>query len=116
MLNDPATYGFAIPEAGGTMFTDTLLIPIQAAHKKNAEAWINFYYEPEVAATVAAYVNYITPVKGAQEAMQKIDPSLVTSPAIFPDDATRARAKVFMTLTDAQQAKYEGQFATLTGA
>lgn len=116
MLNDPDTYGFAVPEAGGTMFTDMLLVPVQASHQKNAERWINFYYEPEVAATVAAYVNYITPVAGAQEAMQKIDPSLVDNPAIFPDDAARARAKVFMTLDDTQRAKYESEFATLTGA
>jgi spermidine/putrescine transport system substrate-binding protein len=116
MLNDPETYGFAIPEAGGTMFTDMLLIPVLASHKKNAERWINFYYDPEVAATVAAYVNYITPVAGAQEAMQKIDPALVDNQAIFPTDATRARAKVFMTLDDDQRTKYESQFAALTGA
>ena len=98
------------------MFTDMLLIPVLASHKKNAERWINFYYDPEVAATVAAYVNYITPVAGAQEAMQKIDPALVDNQAIFPTDATRARAKVFMTLDDDQRTKYESQFAALTGA
>ena len=27
---------------------------------------MNYYYEPEVAATLAAWVNYICPVEGAQ--------------------------------------------------
>ena len=36
---------------------------------------MNYYYEPEVAAQVAAYVNYICPVVGAQEVLAKTDPS-----------------------------------------
>ena len=38
-----------------------------STHKKNAETLMNYYYEPEVAAEVAAWVNYITPVVGAYE-------------------------------------------------
>lgn len=116
MLNDTATYGFNIPESGGTLWTDNLIIPVQASHKKNAETWMNFYYQPDVAATVAAYVNYITPVAGAQEAMAEIDPTQVTNPAIFPDQDTLSRVQVFMPLNDAQQASFETQFAALTGA
>lgn len=116
MLNDTATYGFNIPESGGTLWTDNLIIPVQASHKKNAESWMNFYYQPDVAATVAAYVNYITPVAGAQEAMADVDPSQVENPAIFPDQDTLSRVQVFMPLNDAQQASYETKFAALTGA
>lgn len=116
MLNDTSTYGFNIPESGGTLWTDNLIIPVLAAHKKNAETWLNFYYQPDVAAMVAAYVNYITPVEGAQAAMEKIDPTQVSNPAIFPDQATLSRVQVFMPLNDAQQASYETKFAALTGA
>ena len=45
---------------------------------------MDFFYDPEIAAEVAAYVNYICPVEGAQEEMEKIDPELVDSPLIFP--------------------------------
>ncbi|MHB0927997.1 MAG: polyamine ABC transporter substrate-binding protein [Candidatus Nanopelagicales bacterium] len=116
MLNDTNTYGFNIPESGGTLWTDNMLIPVLAAHKKNAEAWMNFYYQPDVAATVAAYVQYISPVKGAQDAMKKIDPTQVNNPAIFPDQKTLASVQVFMPLTDVQQASYSQQFAKLSGA
>ena len=116
MLNDPSTYGFNIPESGGTLWTDNMLIPVQAAHKKNAEAWMNFYYQPDVAATVAAYVNYISPVAGAQEAMAKVDPAQANNPAIFPDQATLSRVQVFMPLNDTQQSSFESKFAVLSGA
>ena len=55
-----------LPEAGGTLWTDNLMIPIGSPHKENAETLINYYYDPEVAAQVAAYVNYICPVQGAK--------------------------------------------------
>ena len=46
---------------------------------------MNYYYDPEIAAEVAAYVNYISPVVGAKEAMVKIDPELADNQLIFPD-------------------------------
>lgn len=116
MLNDTETYGFSIPESGGTLWTDNLLIPVGAKHKKNAETWLNFYYQPDVAATIAAYVNYITPVAGAKEAMADIDPMMVENEAIFPSDETKARVQVFMELSDAQQASFSEKFAALAGA
>ena len=53
-----------IPEAGGTLWSDNLMVPVGSPHKTNAEKLINYYYDPEVAAEVAAYVNYICPVAG----------------------------------------------------
>ena len=81
-------FDFAIPESGGTLWSDNLLIPSTSTHKKNAEKLMNYYYEPAVAAEVAAYVNYICPVEAAQSELEKIDPALAASPFIFPDAAT----------------------------
>ena len=116
MLNDTETYGFNIPESGGTLWTDNMIIPVGAKHKKNAETWMNFYYQPDVAATIAAYVNYITPVAGAKEAMASIDPAQVENEAIFPSEETKKRVQVFMSLSDAQQASFSEKFAALAGA
>ena len=63
-----------------------MLIPAMAAHQKNAQKIINYYYDPANAAEVAAYVQYITPVKGAKEAIAKIDPTLVENQLIFPTE------------------------------
>ena len=108
-------FGIALPETGGTLWTDNMLIPALAQHKKNAELAINYYYDPVVAATVAAYVQYISPVKGAKEAMAEIDPSLVDNQWIFPSEETLANSYVFMTLTPEQNEKYEREFQTAIG-
>ncbi len=106
-------FAFAIPETGGTLWSDNFLIPIGSHERSNAEKLINYYYEPEVAATVAAYVNYITPVQGAQEAMKKIDASLVDDQLIFPNEETLSHTKIFRTLTNAEDLKYNAQFETV---
>ncbi|HAN70562.1 MAG TPA: polyamine ABC transporter substrate-binding protein [Actinobacteria bacterium] len=108
-------YGVALPESGATLWTDNMLVPALAQHKKNAELAMNYYYDPVVAATVAAYVQYITPVKGAKEAMAEIDPSLVDNQWIFPSEETLANSYVFMTLTPEQNEKYEREFQTAIG-
>jgi spermidine/putrescine transport system substrate-binding protein len=104
---------FAIPEAGGTIWNDNFVVPIGSTRKANAEALMNYYYEPEVAAEVAAWVNYITPVEGAKEAMQAIDPELAENQLIFPDEETLATVKLFRTLTSEQQQKYGAEFQSV---
>src|SRR6478735_9211283 len=88
-------WGFTLPEAGGTLWSDNLMVPVGSPNLTNAEKLINYYYDPKVAAEVAAYVNYICPVTGAQAEMEKIDPELADSPWIFPTSDTLAKAKVF---------------------
>jgi len=107
---------FAIPEAGGTLWSDNMMVPIGSPRKTNAEKLMNYYYEPEVAATVAAYVNFICPVEGAREAMEKIDPSLVDNPLIFPTDEDLARTKVFRTLSAEEETDYGSRFQQTIGA
>lgn len=110
-------WDFAIPSKGGTLWNDNFVVPIGSEHKKNAEALINYYYDPEVAAQVAAYVNYIPPVVGTKEAMIAIDPELADNQLIFPSDATLANSHVFRSLSAGEEQKYGGQFqAILLGA
>ncbi|MEO6115711.1 MAG: spermidine/putrescine ABC transporter substrate-binding protein, partial [Pseudolysinimonas sp.] len=101
---------FAIPDAGGTLWNDNYLIPIGSKHKANAEAVMNWYYDPQIAAEVAAYVNYITPVVGAKEAAVAIDPALADNKLIFPDAETLKKAHVFATLTPAQEQTFTAGF------
>ncbi|SDN75995.1 spermidine/putrescine transport system substrate-binding protein [Cryobacterium flavum] len=110
-------WGFIVPEKGGTLWNDNFVVPIGSPGKKNVEELINYYYDPAVAAEVAAYVNYITPVAGAKEAMMAIDPTLAEDPLIFPDDATLANAYVFRGLDGTEEQTFNAQFqAILLGA
>ena len=110
-------FDFAIPDSGGTISGDNLLVPSTASAegKANAEKLINFYYDPVIAAEVAAYVNYVCPVKGAQEEMEKFDPELASSPYIFPDAATSAKLGVFRSLTPAEETTWGEAFQKAAG-
>jgi spermidine/putrescine transport system substrate-binding protein len=110
-------FDFAIPESGGTISGDNLMIPSTASAegKANAEKLINFYYDPAIAAEVAAYVNYVCPVKGAQAEMEKIAPELASSPFIFPDDAMSKRLNVFRSLTPAEETSWTEAFQKAAG-
>jgi spermidine/putrescine transport system substrate-binding protein len=106
---------FALPESGGTLWADNMLVPIAAPHKKNAERLMNYYYDPKVAAEVAAYVNYICPVEGARAEVEKIDPDLAKNPMIFPDEAFLSKAKAFRTLTPQEETAFSTAFQKVLG-
>jgi spermidine/putrescine transport system substrate-binding protein len=110
-------FDFAIPESGGTISGDNMMIPSTATAdgKANAEKLINYYYEPAIAAEVAAYVNYVCPVKGAQAEMEKIAPELAKSPFIFPDAATSKKLSVFRSLTPAEETSWGEAFQKASG-
>ena len=110
-------FDFAIPESGGTISGDNLVIPSTASPggKANAEKLINYYYDPVVAAEVAAYVNYVCPVKGAQAEMEKIAPELAMSEYIFPTEKTSSRLNVFRSLTPDEETKWAEAFQQAQG-
>jgi spermidine/putrescine transport system substrate-binding protein len=104
------------PDSGVMLWSDNMLIPATSTHKANAELLIDYYYDPKVAAELAAWVNYICPVAGAQEEMAKLDADLASNPLIFPDAATQSKAHGFMALTEAQRSGYEKKFQQVIGA
>jgi spermidine/putrescine transport system substrate-binding protein len=99
-----------------------MIVPNLASHKTNAEKWIDYYYEPETAARLAAYVWYISPVQGAQQAMEKVGPelvkaglidsveSMVENQLIFPTEEYLKSTHSFMALDEATMRQYEGDF------
>ena len=110
-------FDFAIPESGGTISGDNMMIPstVTAEAKASTEKLINYYYEPSVAAEVAAYVNYVCPVKGAQAEMEKIDPDLAKSEFIFPSAKTMANLSVFRSLTPTEETTWTEAFQKAAG-
>ncbi|QWZ10431.1 spermidine/putrescine ABC transporter substrate-binding protein [Nocardioides panacis] len=107
---------FVAPEEGLALWSDNMLVPNKSEHRANAEKLMDFYYDPVNAATLAAWVNYICPVEGAQQAMEKIDSSLVDNQLIFPSSDTLAKAKDFMGLDEKTEQSYQKQFAAVIGA
>jgi spermidine/putrescine transport system substrate-binding protein len=104
---------FVVPDGGGMLWSDNMMVPNQAANKKNAELWMNYYCEPAVAAKLSAWVNYICPIDGAQEEMAKFDEDLAANPLIFPSEADYAKLSIYRDLSDDEETNYNNQFLAL---
>lgn len=107
---------YAIPAAGYITSSDNLLVPAQARHKTNAEKLIDYYYEPPVAAQLAAYINYVCPVDGVREELAEIDESMASNTLILPDKEMAAKSRSFRSLSTKEETAYEEKFAKLIGA
>jgi len=83
-----------LAESGGDIWTDNMLIP-KGGDAYTASTFMNFVYDPKIAAQLAAYINYVSPVKGAKEEARKLDPALADNPLIFPDEETLSKTVIF---------------------
>jgi spermidine/putrescine transport system substrate-binding protein len=72
-----------LPKDGGDIWTDNMLIP-KGGNVFTASTYMNFVYDPKIAAQIEDYVNYICPVSGAKQALRKIDPAVANNTLIFP--------------------------------
>jgi spermidine/putrescine transport system substrate-binding protein len=105
---------FTLPDTGGMIWTDNMLIPT-GGDVFTASTFMNFVYRPKVAAQIEDYVNYICPVVGAKQVLLKDDPDTAGNQLIFPSPATLAKTHIF----DAQAADDDAnkkKFQKLLGA
>ncbi|MFI6288792.1 spermidine/putrescine ABC transporter substrate-binding protein [Streptomyces sp. NPDC051018] len=107
---------YAIPAPGYITSSDNLMVPAGARHQRNATRLIDYYYEPPVAARLAAYINFVCPVDGVRAELAKIDPELAGNTLIVPDRAMAAKSHAFRSLTTEEETSYEEKFAKLIGA
>jgi spermidine/putrescine transport system substrate-binding protein len=110
---------FVVPEEGAELWSDSLMIPDRALHKRNAERLVDYYYEPEVAAELAAWVNYVCPVPAAQDvlaaARDKDTAALADNPLIFPDTTMRERLAVARDVTSTERVEFAKRWNKIVG-
>jgi len=111
-LDDPKIK-FAQPEEGYMVFTDSMQIPVGAPHAFTAQKMIDFVYMPEIQAQITAYVNYVPPVKGVKEILEKDNPEVAENPLIFPD---LSGAHNFKTFSSKEEQELESAFQRAIGA
>ncbi|MFI1155220.1 PotD/PotF family extracellular solute-binding protein [Streptomyces sioyaensis] len=116
LQNDNPDIGFAIPKSGYMTSTDNLMVPNKARHKQNAERLIDYFYEPKVAAKIAAYINYVCPVDGVREELAKIDKKAAGNPLIIPDKEMAEKSHSFRALSAKENKAFTQKFSDLTGA
>ncbi|MHB1571003.1 MAG: polyamine ABC transporter substrate-binding protein [Solirubrobacteraceae bacterium] len=91
---------FVVPKEGVMVWHDNMLIPLHAQNPVSALKWMDFYYQPKIAAEVADWVDYVAPVPDAQQILIKQDPAVGKSPLVFPTAAMNAAAHGYYTYKD----------------
>jgi spermidine/putrescine transport system substrate-binding protein len=125
-VSDGTDLKFVIPDEGGTMWTDNLVIPKTAANPVDAIMLMDFFYDPQVAGRLAEYINYVTPVPAAKDVImadaakatgdeKKLLEQVSTSPLVFPTEADYAKLRTYRVFKDTAEAKqYETIFQKIT--
>ena len=90
LLADNPKLKWGVPKDGGMIWTDNMMIPTGGS-VATASTYMNYVYDPAVAAKIAAYVNYVPPVKGVKEELVKIDPEIANNTLIVPDEELLAQ-------------------------
>jgi spermidine/putrescine transport system substrate-binding protein len=116
LQSDNPNLRFSYFEEGNVAFNDNMLMPAKVEHPYAAETMMNYLYEPEVAAKLAAYVNYISPVKGAKEVLEKTDPKIANNELIFPPPEIQAKIHAYPALSPAEEREMQEAMAKVTGA
>jgi len=106
---------FIVPEAGGTWFIDTMVIPYTTKNQKAAEAWINYVYDRANYAKLIAFVQYVPVLSDMTDELTKIDPKLASNTLINPPPATLDNLKSWASLTDEQTQEFNTAYAAVTG-
>jgi spermidine/putrescine transport system substrate-binding protein len=124
-VSDGTNLKFVVPKEGGTLWTDNLMIPVTATNPVGAIQLMDFFYDPDIAASLASYVNYITPVPGAKALLQKeadqatgddkeTYQTLVDSPLVFPPDSYYTNLHYYYTAkSPADQKAYDDNFVPI---
>nr|WP_043191403.1 spermidine/putrescine ABC transporter substrate-binding protein [Streptomyces roseoverticillatus] len=110
---------FVVPEEGAELWAESLMVPNLARHKRNAEALVDYYYRPEVAAQLAAAVNYVCPVPAARDVLasssDKEQAELAENPLIFPSDDMRKRLATARDMTARERPAFTKEWNEIVG-
>ena len=111
----PERIEFVVPSDGALLWTDCMCVPAGAEHLADAMTYMDFVYRPAVAAQIAQYVNYITPVPDAKAEIERMAEAsedgeerqrlleVAESWLVFPDDATLAALATYRELSSADE-------------
>ena len=109
---------FAVPESGGTLWSDNFMIPNTTDNQARATDFINFFYDPKNAAVLTAEIQFISPVDGVADELTKLGgeaAKLVDNPLVVPTDEFLAQLSIFGPLSPVEEERFSRQFAKVTG-
>jgi spermidine/putrescine transport system substrate-binding protein len=116
---------FVVPDEGGILWVDNMAVPAHAKHPIDAQQMMNFVYQPEIAAQITEYVNYICPVPEAkaiieQHAKDAADEgdsdtsdylnTVAASPLVFPTADMLAKVYSYKALSEDEESQWNDLF------
>ena len=113
---------FVIPDEGGILWTDNMMIPAHAENPVDAITYMDFVYRPEVAAMMTEWINYISPVPAATEVIEsdaaaadspedrEYLQNVLTSPMVFPPQDLLDRSYAYRVLDETEEAEWNALF------
>lgn len=109
---------FVVPESGGTLWSDNFLIPKSSKKPDLATEFINFFYEPSVAARWVEYVQFISPISGIEDELVKLDggEDLVNNPLIVPTDEMMKNLQIFGPLSAEDEEAFDKRTSQVLGS
>ncbi|GGO15728.1 ABC transporter substrate-binding protein [Microbispora rosea subsp. aerata] len=125
-ISDGTDLKFVVPQEGGTIWTDNMTIPKTAANPVDAIMLMDFFYDVNIAARLAEYINYVTPVPAAKDVIvadaakasgddKKLLEEVASSPLVFPTPEDTARLRSYVKFkTPQEQKKFESIFQAIT--
>jgi spermidine/putrescine transport system substrate-binding protein len=106
-----------MPTEGCILWSDNMVIPVGAPNATAAEAFLDFVYQPRIAAQIAAEVNFVSPVRGVRDVLAETDPELANNQLIFPSDEFTRECSTQPSLTGAREQRITRAYnAVLTGS
>lgn len=100
-----------MPEQGCVLWSDNMVIPVGAPNTAAALGWMDFVYEPKVAAGLTEYITYISPVEGVNDL---VGPELAKDPLVFPSPEFQKNCSTQVSPPDVDKVS-EAWASTLTG-
>ncbi len=108
---------FYVPDTGGILWVDNMAIPENAAAPIDAMKFMDFVYDPEIAAQITAWVNYICPVPAAQEilasAKDDYTKTVAESPLVFPTPEMEAKLHSYKDLDEEEEQFWNDLFGEI---
>lgn len=106
---------FIVPADGGILWVDNMAIPQNAINPIDAHEFMNFVYQPDIAAQIAGWVNYICPVPQAKDILAdtKGYESIANSPLVFPTPEMESNLYRYKVLDDEQEAAWNELFGAV---
>ena len=113
-LGNASDIEFIVPDEGGILWVDNMAIPQNAANPIDAHEFMNFVYQPEVAAQMTAWINYISPVPAAKEILEKAKDrytqQVAASPLVFPTPDMESRLHHYRNLSEEEEQAWNELF------